>query len=122
MKERTTIRIVIPGINVSQGASKMKVFPLERILPQVAWGGGTPNPKKLKPASVKMAVAIPMVADTSTGAMALGIMCRNMIRRFPMPRALAAVTKSCSRNERNSARTKRVAPIQLVRPITIIML
>ena len=65
--------MAMPGMKVSQGASKMKFLPFERILPQVAWGGGTPNPKKLKPASVKMAEAIPMVAETSTGAMALGI-------------------------------------------------
>ena len=92
------------------------------MFPQVASGGGTPNPKKLKPASVRIAVAMPIVAETSTGAIALGIMWRNMIRQLFTPRARAAVTKSCSRKERNSARTKRVAPIQLVSPITIIML
>jgi hypothetical protein len=62
------------------------------------------------------------VADTSTGAIALGIMWRKIIRKLLTPRALAAVTKSCSRKERNSARTKRVVPIQLVNPITIMML
>ena len=65
--------MAIPGINVSQGASKIKRFPSERIFPQVAWGGGTPNPKKLRPASVNMAMAMPIVDDTRTGAMALGI-------------------------------------------------
>ena len=63
-----------PGMKVSQGASNMKRFPSERIFPQVASGGGTPNPRKLRPASVKMALAIQMVEETSTGATALGIM------------------------------------------------
>ncbi len=109
-------------MKVSQGASKMKRFPSDRMLPQVAWGGGTPNPRKLSPASVSMAVAIPMVAETRTGAMAFGIMWRNIMRQLFTPRARAAVTKSCSLNDRNSARTNRVVPIQLVSPIITIML
>ena len=92
------------------------------MFPHVAWGGGTPNPRKLKPASVKMAEAMPMVAETSTGATALGMICRKIILKLPIPRAFAAATKSCSLNERNSARTNLVVPIQLVSPITIIML
>ena len=44
------------------------------------------------------------------------------MRKCPTPRAFAAVTKSCSLKERNSARTKREVPIQLVRPMTIMML
>jgi len=55
-------------------------------------------------------------------AIALGIICRKIMRRLSTPRALAAATKSCSRKERNSARTKRVAPIQLVNPMTIMIL
>ncbi len=59
--------MAIPGTKVSQGASKINRFPSDKIFPQVAWGGGTPNPRKLRPASVKIAVAIPMVAETKTG-------------------------------------------------------
>ena len=116
------MRIAKPGMNVSQGASKMNRFPSDRMFPHVAWGGGTPNPRKLKPASVRMAPATPSVAETRTGPMAFGIICRKMMRQSFTPSALAAVTKSSSRKERNSARTKRVVPIQLVSPMTIMML
>ena len=74
LNESTTTSMAKPGIKVSQGASKMKRLPSARIFPQVAWGGGTPNPRKLRPASVRIAEAIPIVADTRTGAIALGIM------------------------------------------------
>ena len=69
-----------PGTKVSQGASKMNPLPPDKIFPQVACGGGTPNPRKLRPASVKIADAIPIVADTKTGATAFGIIWRKMIR------------------------------------------
>ncbi len=62
-----------------------------------------------------------MVAETRTGAMALGTMCLKIILQLGTPRAVAAVTKSCSRRDRNSALMNRAAPIQLVSPITAIM-
>ena len=74
LKDKTTIKMANPGTKVSQGASKMNLFPSERMLPQVALGGGTPKPRKLNPASVKIAPAMPMVAETRTGAIALGTM------------------------------------------------
>ena len=69
-----------------------------------------------------MAEAMPIVVETSTGARALGIMCLKMILAKPNPSALAAITKSCSLKDRNSARTNRVVPIQLVSPMTAMML
>ena len=57
-----------------------------------------------------------------TGAIAFGTMCRKMMRHSGRPSACAAVTKSRSRSDRNSARTKRAVPIQLVIPMTIMML
>ena len=59
-------------MNVSHGASNKKFLPSERILPQVASGGCTPKPRKLKADSVRIADATPSVAETSTGAIALG--------------------------------------------------
>ena len=73
LKARTTTRIVSPGINVSQGASKINRFPSDKIFPQVAKGGGTPKPKKLRADSVNIALATPIVADTRAGAIAFGV-------------------------------------------------
>jgi hypothetical protein len=92
------------------------------MFPHVAKGGCTPKPRNESADSVRIASATPIVAETSTGATAFGTMCRKMMRRSGRPSARAATTKSCSRSERNSARTKRALPIHPVAPITIMML
>ncbi len=78
-------------------------------------------PRKDKALSVKIAPATPRVAETSTGEMALGKICRKMILTSRAPMARAARTKSRSRRDRNSARTRRATPIQLVKPMMIMM-
>ncbi len=55
---------------------------------------------------------------TSTGAMALGRMCRKTTRQALAPMDSDQMTNSRSRRVRNSARTSRATPIQPVRPIT----
>ena len=91
------------------------------MLPQVALGGGTPKPRKERLDSVRMAPATPRVAETRTGPSALGTRCRKMTRRPDAPTPWAAWTKSRSRSDRISARTKRAVPSQLVRPMTTMM-
>src|SRR6188768_2139232 len=122
LKANTTSKMAAPGIRNNHGASKMYDRPSAKMLPQVAYGGRTPKPRNDSADSVKIACATLIVAVTSTGAIAFGTMCRKMIRHSGNPSALAAVTKSRSRSARNSARTKRAVLIQLVMPITIMML
>src|SRR5579875_2159617 len=61
-------------------------------------------------------------AATITGASALGIRWRSKTRDGAAPRARAAATKSRSRNERTSARTRRATPIHESSPITRMMI
>ncbi len=85
------MRMAIPGNAVSHHASKIYSLPFVRMFPQLGFGGCTPNPRKLRPASRSTAVASPIVAVTKTGARALGRICRKMILRLPAPRLRAAV-------------------------------
>ena len=59
---------------------------------------------------------MPNVIGTSTGAIALGRMWRNMIRGTLAPSARAAVTYSSVRSFRNSARVRRQMLVQPVSP------
>src|SRR5713226_8281518 len=47
----------VPGIRIVQGAIWKKVRPWAMMLPQLGTSGGTPAPKKLKPASISIAEA-----------------------------------------------------------------
>ena len=87
------------------------------MLPQVAVGALTPMPKKLMYDSPKMASATPSVAETTIGAIVFGKICLRIISQLGVPVALAAVTKSFSFKDRNSARTIRAKPIQPIKPI-----
>jgi hypothetical protein len=46
-----------PGIRMLQGAIRKKLRPCAMMLPQLGISGGTPTPRKLSPASVRMAEA-----------------------------------------------------------------
>ncbi len=50
------------------------------IWPQLGSGGGTPSPRKLRLASVRIAPAMPKVAATMIGPKALGSRWRVMMR------------------------------------------
>ena len=78
-------------------------------------------PRNESALSVRIAPATPSVAETRTGEMAFGRICLKIIRVSRAPIARAAKTKSRSRNERNSARTSLATPIQLVKPMMIMM-
>ena len=62
------------------------------------------------------------VADTITGAMALGKMCLKMILALLAPSARAASTNSCSRKDKNWPLTILASPGHDVSPITSMML
>ena len=51
---------------MTQGASSMFTSPCPIMLPQLSRGGCTPRPRKLSPASARIAVAIQTVAVTRT--------------------------------------------------------
>jgi len=55
-------------------------------------GGWDPSPRKLKPASAIIAVAIPRVAKTKTGEIHWGRIFPQIIRKFLHPMARAAST------------------------------
>ena len=68
----TVMKMAAPGKVTSHHAYVMYVCDCFSTSPQLAAGGGTPNPRKLRPDSVRMAPATPNVADTQTGASAFG--------------------------------------------------
>ena len=57
----------------------MALSPSLSMTPQLADGAWTPSPKKLKKASVKMAVGMVRVMAASMGPIAFGRMCLNNI-------------------------------------------
>ena len=73
-------------------------------LPHVAVGGWTPRPRKLKPASARIAVAALTVVTTMTGGRLLGSTCRHSTRNDPMPMACDASMKGRGRMVRTTER------------------
>ena len=122
--ERTASAIIVPGGIQSQGidSSTVSDWASFSMLPQLGVGGCTPRPRKLSPASSRIAFAMPNVAATITGARAFGSMWRKMMRPFDAPTVRLASTNSRSRSDRNSARTIRAIGGQPSKPITIMML
>ena len=78
------------------------------MLPQLGVSGGIPDPRKLRNASVRIAVPQLYVACTASGASVDGRMWRNMTRGSVQPVATAASTKGHSRMDRTSDRTTRL--------------
>src|SRR5262245_36509840 len=111
-----------PGKAVNHHALGSNCRALERIEPQLAVDGGTPNPRKLSVDSTRMAEAIPNVAATNTGATAFGRTCLKIVRKSEAPIARAATTYSRDFVFRNSPRVIRATVGQLVRPITTMTL
>ena len=86
--------IMRPGGTQNQGMSSMiEMFCASlSMLPQLGIGTCTPKPKKLSPASVRMALAMPKLAATVMGATTLGRMWRMIIHFCSTPTAWAAMT------------------------------
>ena len=76
-----------------------------------------PTPKKLNPASIKMAAAKLAAHTTTKGPRALGSMCRHITRQEDSPRASAARTYVSSLNVRNWPRTIRATSTHIVKPM-----
>ena len=86
------------------------------MLPHVALGSLTPKPMKDREDSVSMQVAKSRVALTIITVMMLGRMWRKMMPNSLTPKALAAVTNSCSRSASTLPRTRRAMPGQERKP------
>ena len=72
----------------------MALLPSDAIVPQEAIGCGTPKPKKLKNASVKIALGIVNVIVTKMAPNAFGIKCFEIICPVEAPSVRAAKTYS----------------------------
>src|ERR1051326_1421097 len=88
------------------------------MLPHEATEGGTPNPRKLRLASMTIVEANPKLATTVSGPSVLGRMCRSMIQPLDAPSARAAWTYSSSRSDSVMARSTRAYWTQPTMPIT----
>ena len=78
---------------------------------------GSFSPRKLNPASNKMAVPMTSVAETISGGSALGSMTRHMMCALAAPMARAAFTYSSCLMRMYSARTSRAVGGQLTTPM-----
>ena len=67
------------------GLVVIAAWPSAMMLPQVGVGGLTPSPRKLKPASARIAEAALSVATTITGGSAFGITWRSRMRVVVRP-------------------------------------
>src|SRR3546814_3607532 len=65
--------------------------------PQLGAGGGTPTPRKLRPASMVMTTGMSMEARMSSGPMMLGRMWTATMRGAPAPIAVSATMNSSLR-------------------------
>ena len=84
----------MPGEKIIHGAIFIDSLPVLNIPPQEGIGIVIPSPRKESALSVRMAPAIPKVALTSTGAIALGKTCLKMMRFEEYPRDRPAITNS----------------------------
>ena len=74
---------------------------VDTILPRLGVGSSMPSPKKLRPASLKIAAGIWNATRTAMIGMTLGNMCIIAIRSSLAPMARAATTNSRSLNAMN---------------------
>ena len=87
--------------------------------PQVGVGGGTPMPRKLRPASRRIVPEVLSAAITMSVGATFGSTWRSEDAAVAGPHARARRrTKSRSRSDSVSLRTTRATPVQLTRPIT----
>src|SRR5215468_2174113 len=107
LRPSTTAKMARLGNTASHQASRMFSKPSRIMPPQVAAGGGTPNPIKLSEASVRMAEASHNELITTTSEIMLGSICRVMMRNGPQPYERLASTNSRSRSVMVGARATR---------------
>ncbi len=89
------------------------------MVPHEGMGGCTPMPRKLNPASMRMAAAKLAAEITITGPMMLGSTCLNIILKFLYPSAFPASTNSFSLMLRICPRTTLATSTHMVSPTAI---
>src|SRR5258707_6023005 len=89
------------------------------MLPQVGIGGCAPNPKKLSPASNKIAEAKFDEASTNIGPTILGKICLLMIRVLLNPKERAASIYSTCFKLKTWPRTRRATSTHMDKPTAI---
>jgi len=67
--------MAIPGVADSKGFESRWVRPSLTMEPQAALGGSIPTPRKLSPASARIAAPICIVTNTISGGKQLGSTC-----------------------------------------------
>ena len=108
LADSTSIVMQTPGKTASHhlpSISDSRSWAIMR--PHDGSGGGTPTPRKLSDASMMTAIPTCRLKTTMTVFMTLGIRCRQMIVRLPIPLISASFTKSRSRSASTSPRTAR---------------
>src|SRR5438309_8970631 len=112
----------IAGASTMWGEMRMAWKPSAAMAPQEGVGGGTPRPRKLRKASKRIAMGMPMVAWTISGPRAFGRMWRKMILLALAPPERAASTNSRSRKASVWPRTSRAMFIHWVNAIAKMMM
>src|ERR1700761_4993925 len=89
------------------------------MLPHVGVGGCAPKPRKLKPASSKIADAKFDEANTNIGPMMFGKICRRIMRALLKPNERAASTNSTCFKLKTCPRTSRPTSTHMDKPTAI---
>jgi len=109
LRLKTVIKIANPGKVTVHQACRIYILDEPIMYPQLMTLG-SPRPKKLNPASKRIAMPTAKEAFTIMGGRAFGRISRQMMRILLAPRALEAATKSRSHRDINSARNMRAIP------------
>src|SRR5256886_33250 len=121
LTDSTSVTGAAPGNTViHHSPENRKSLPTRISVPSEGRVGGRPTPRKESVASVMMAVAIWMVAITSTGPMTFGSTCTSMMASGRLPITRAACTYSFSFSTRVEPRTVRAYCTQAERPMATI--
>src|SRR6266480_3894906 len=121
LTDSTRVTSATPGNTViHHSPENRKSLPTRMRVPSEGRVGGRPTPRKESVASVMMAVAIWMVAITSTGPMTFGSTCTSMMASGRLPITRAACTYSFSFSTRVEPRTVRAYCTQAERPMATI--
>ena len=114
------MKIISPGNIASHHALDAPLASF-RSEPHVTVVALTPNPRKLKAASVRIAPAIANAPETSTGAIAFGITCLKIICFPEKPMEFAAVMYSMFLTFKTSPLMSFASPVHDVNPIAAII-
>ena len=85
LSARIVIVMAMPGGMIISGPWKRLSNAMRSIEPQLAVGGCTPRPRKLRPASASRQSESMIDSMTSSGERTFGKMCENMIRHVEPP-------------------------------------